>query len=84
MLTRQGVGVGCKRVVHLLRQEGSVARSSACEAGTTIRVLGIATAPDLVRREWSRPSRTGLRFPQPLREEAMGQREVQGPERASL
>lgn len=53
MLRRRGIHVGRKRVARLMRAariSGLVRRK---RGKTTIRVPGIATSPDLVRREWS-------------------------------
>lgn len=53
MLERRQVHVGRKRVARLMRQEGISGLIKRKRGKSTIRVPGIATAPDLVRREWS-------------------------------
>jgi len=53
LLARRGVRVGRKRVARLMRREGLSALSRRKRGKTTIRVPGIATSPDLVRREWN-------------------------------
>ena len=59
MLARRGIGVGRKRVARLMRQKGLSGLLRRKRGKTTVRVPGIATAPDLVRREWNptRPNR---------------------------
>jgi putative transposase len=53
MLRRRGVRVGRKRVARLMRQEGLSGLIRRKRGKTTIRVPGVATAPDLVLREWN-------------------------------
>ena len=53
MLVRRGVRVGRKRVARLMRADGLTGLLRRKRGKTTIRVPGIATAPDLVRREWN-------------------------------
>lgn len=53
MLARRGVRVGRKRVARLMRAKGISGLVKHKRGRTTIRVPGVATAPDLVRREWS-------------------------------
>ena len=53
MLRRKGIRVGRKRVARLMRQEGISGLIRRRKAKTTIRVPGVVTAPDLVRREWN-------------------------------
>lgn len=53
MLARRGIHVGQKRVARLMRSEGLSGLIRRRKAKTTVRVPGVATAPDLVRREWS-------------------------------
>jgi putative transposase len=53
MLAREGHRVGRKRVARLMRAEGVNGLIRARKGKTTIRVPGIATAPDLVRRAWN-------------------------------
>jgi putative transposase len=53
MLAREGIRVGPKRVARLMRQEGISGLVERKKGKTTIRVPGITTAPDLVRREWN-------------------------------
>ena len=53
MLARDGTRVGRKRVARLMRQEGISGLVERKKGKTTIRVPGITTAPDLVRREWN-------------------------------
>jgi putative transposase len=53
MLVRRGVRVGRKRVARLMRRDGLSGLLRRRRGKTTIRVPGIATAPDLVRREWN-------------------------------
>ena len=53
MLARRGVRVGRKRVARLMRSEGLSGLIKRRRGKTTIRVPGVATAPDLVRREWN-------------------------------
>lgn len=59
MLARRGHRVGQKRVARLMRREEISGLIRRKKGRTTIRVPGIATAPDLVRREWnpSEPNR---------------------------
>jgi putative transposase len=53
MLARRGICVGRKRVARLMRSEGLSGLVRRKRGKTTIRVPGVATAPDLVRREWN-------------------------------
>lgn len=53
MLTRRGIHVGRKRVARLMRSEGLSGLIRRRKGKTTVRVPGVATAPDLVRREWN-------------------------------
>ena len=53
MLARRGIHVGRKRVARLMRSEGLSGLIRRKRGKTTIRVPGVATAPDLVRREWN-------------------------------
>lgn len=53
MLGRRGIRVGRKRVARLMAAEGLSGLIRRRRGKTTVRVPGIATAPDLVRREWS-------------------------------
>lgn len=59
MLARRDIHVARKRVARLMRQEGLSGLVRRKRGKTTVRVPGIATAPDLVRREWnpSQPNR---------------------------
>jgi putative transposase len=59
MLRRRGTFCSRKRVARLMRREGLSGLVRRRKGKTTIRVPGIATAPDLVRREWnpSEPNR---------------------------
>jgi putative transposase len=59
MLARRGVRVARKRVARLMRSEGLSGLIKRKRGKTTVRVPGIATAADLVRREWnpSEPNR---------------------------
>jgi len=52
MLGRQGERVARKRVARLMRSEGLSGLIPKRKGKTTISVPGIATSPDLVRREW--------------------------------
>jgi putative transposase len=53
MLARSDVHVGRKRVARLMRQAGICGLVRRRKGRTTIRVPGVATAPDQVRREWN-------------------------------
>lgn len=53
MLARRGIRVGRKRVARLMRAKGLSGLIRRRKGRTTIRVPGVATAPDLVRREWN-------------------------------
>ena len=53
MLGRRGVHVGRKRVARLMDQAGISGLIKRKRGRTTIRVPGVATAADLVRREWN-------------------------------
>jgi putative transposase len=59
MLARREIHVARKRVARLMRREGLSGLVRRKRGKTTVRVPGIATAPDLVRREWnpSQPNR---------------------------
>jgi putative transposase len=59
MLARRGIRVGQKRVARLMRREEISGLIRRKKGRTTIRVPGVATAPDLVAREWnpSEPNR---------------------------
>jgi putative transposase len=52
-LRRRGVSVSRKRVARLMRKAGVSGLVKRRRGKTTIRVPGIATAPDLVRRDWN-------------------------------
>jgi len=52
-LRHRGVGVSRKRVARLMRQAGLSGMVRRRKGKTTIRVPGIATAPDLVRRDFA-------------------------------
>jgi transposase InsO family protein len=52
-LTRAGERVGKKRVARLMRERQLSGLIPKRRGKTTIRVPGIATSPDLVRREWN-------------------------------
>ncbi len=52
-LTRAGERVGKKRVARLMRQSQLSGLVPRRKGKTTIRVPGIETSPDLVRREWN-------------------------------
>ncbi|MCL4286172.1 MAG: IS3 family transposase [Thermoleophilia bacterium] len=58
-LTRAGERVGKKRVARLMRERQLSGLIRKRRGKTTIRVPGVATSPDLVRREWnpSEPNR---------------------------
>jgi putative transposase len=53
MLARRGIRVGRKRVARLMRGAGISGLIKRKKGKTTIRVPGVATRPDLVRREWN-------------------------------
>lgn len=53
VLTRKGTHVARKRVARLMRSQGISGLVRRKRGRTTLRVPGIATSPDLVRREWS-------------------------------
>ena len=53
MLRRQGIRVGRKRVARLMAANGLSGLIKRRKGKTTIRVPGVATRPDLVRREWN-------------------------------
>ena len=55
MLARRGVRVGRKRVARLMRRDGLTGLIRRKRGKTTIRVPGVACAPDLVRRAWNPP-----------------------------
>jgi putative transposase len=52
-LTRAGERVGKKRVARLMRQRQLSGLIPRRRGKTTIRVPGVATSPDLIRREWN-------------------------------
>ena len=52
-LRHRGVRVGRKRVARLMRQAGLSGMVRRRKGRTTIRVPGVATAPDLVRRDFA-------------------------------
>jgi putative transposase len=52
-LGHRGVRVGRKRIARLMRQAGLSGLVRRRKGKTTIRVPGIATAPDLVRRDFA-------------------------------
>jgi putative transposase len=60
MLARRGVHLGRKRVARLMRSEGLSGLIKRRRGKTTVRVPGIATRPDLVRREWNPTERNRL------------------------
>jgi putative transposase len=53
MLRRRGICVSRKRVARLMRRERISGLVKRRRGKTTIRVPGVVTAPDLVRREWN-------------------------------
>lgn len=53
MHARRGEQVGRKRVARLMRQRQLSGLVRKRRGKTTIRVPGISTSPDLVRRNWS-------------------------------
>ena len=53
MLARREIHVARKRVARLMRAEGLSGLIRRKRGPTTVRVPGVATAPDLVRREWN-------------------------------
>ena len=53
MLRRRGICVARKRVARLMRRKGISGFVKRRRGKTTIRVPGVATAPDLVRRSWN-------------------------------
>lgn len=59
MLARKGIRISRKRVARLMRQAQISGLIKRKRGKTTIRVPGVATRPDLVRREWnpSEPNR---------------------------
>jgi len=63
MLARRDIRVGRKRVARLMRQAAISGLIRRKRGRTTIRVPGVATAPDLVRREWSPTSPTASGSP---------------------
>ena len=60
MLARRGVHLGRKRVARLMRREGLSGLIKRRRGKTTVRVPGVATRPDLVRREWNPTERNRL------------------------
>jgi len=53
MLRRRGICVSRKRVARLMRRQRISGLVKRRRGKTTIRVPGVATAPDLVRRAWN-------------------------------
>ena len=53
MLAREGTHVGRKRVARLMAREGISGLVKRKKGRTTIRVPGVATSPDLVKRSWN-------------------------------
>jgi len=53
MLARRGINVSRKRVARLMRAKGVSGLIRRRKGRTTIRLPGVATAPDLVAREWN-------------------------------
>lgn len=53
MLARRGIHVGRKRVARLMVADGLTGLIRRRKGKTTVRVPGVVTAPDLVRREWN-------------------------------
>ena len=62
-LRHRGVRVSRKRVARLMRRAGLSGMVRRRKGRTTIRVPGVATAPDLVRRDFARRRRTGCGWP---------------------
>ncbi len=60
MLARRGVHLGRKRVARLMASEGLSGLIKRIRGKTTVRVPGVATRPDLVRREWNPTERNRL------------------------
>ena len=60
MLARRGVHPSRKRVARLMRSEGLTGLVKRRRGRTTVRVPGLATSPDLVRREWNPTERNRL------------------------
>jgi transposase InsO family protein len=60
MLARRGVHLGRKRVARLVAREGLSGLIKRRRGKTTVRVPGVATRPDLVRREWNPTERNRL------------------------
>ena len=60
MLARRGVHPARKRVARLMRSEGLTGLVKRRRGRTTVRVPGLATSPDLVRREWNPTERNRL------------------------
>ena len=60
MLARRGVHLGRKRVARLMAREGLSGLIKRRRGKTTVRVPGVATRPDLVRREWNPTERNRL------------------------
>lgn len=58
-LTRAGERVGRKRVARIMRERQLSGLIRKRRGKTTISIFGVATSPDLVRREWnpSEPNR---------------------------
>ena len=53
MLARRQIQVGRKRVARLMREEGISGLIRHKRGRTTVPIPGVATAPDLIRREWN-------------------------------
>lgn len=53
MLRRRQINCSRKRVGRLMRQQGLSGLIRRRKGKTTVRVAGVLTAPDLVRREWN-------------------------------
>ena len=53
MLRREGVRIGRKRVERLMRQAGICGMVRRRRGKTTVRVPGVETAPDLVKRDFN-------------------------------
>jgi transposase InsO family protein len=60
MVARRGVRPSRKRVARLMRSEGLTGLVKRRRGETTVRVPGVATSPDLVRREWNPTERNRL------------------------
>ncbi len=60
MLARRGLHLGRKRVARLMRSAGLSGLVKRRRGKTTVRVPGVTTRPDLVRREWNPTERNRL------------------------